>query len=284
VRKFILAILFLAISPLFVAQQALNNDAIIKLVKAGLTEDLIVTTVNGSPGSYDTSADGIIALKTAGVSDKVIAAIVAKTSAPAPVAPTVPTPAPAAGSGTVPVPPNAEPQIRLSLCEFEVNGTTASGNNGAMIGGLAGAAIAGSHRHEYFADINQEVQHVYESAIMQSGSIQYVKSEKPADSAGGTPPVSADSAAQNQPYVCANANPYWGTKMGFNKELSIMTTWRVEYPNGCKLKFKTSVSTRQTYGKFPTGANPALKSAYLELSREDAREFVLTMKKAGCVE
>jgi len=275
VRKSILSFLFLAICPLLFAQQTLNNDSVIKLVKAGLSDDLIVSTINGSPGAYDISADGIIALKTAGASEKVIAAVVAKTNA-------------AAQPAMAPIPPPpttaARPQIRLSLCEFEVNGTTASGNNGAIIGGLAGAVIAGSHRHEYFADINQEVQHVYESAIMQSGSIQYVKSEKPADSAGGTPPVSADSAAQNQPYVCANANPYWGTKMGFNKELSIMTTWRVEYPNGCKLKFKTSVSTRQTYGKFPTGANPALKSAYLELSREDAREFVLTMKKAGCVE
>jgi len=72
VRKKILAIAFLAICPLLFAQQALNNDAVIKLVKAGLSDDLIVTTINASAGTYDTSADGIIALKTAGVSDKVV--------------------------------------------------------------------------------------------------------------------------------------------------------------------------------------------------------------------
>ena len=76
-RKSIFAVLFLAICPLLFAQQALNNDAIIKLVKAGLSDDLIVSTINAQQGSYDTSTDGIIALKTAGVSDKVVAAVIA---------------------------------------------------------------------------------------------------------------------------------------------------------------------------------------------------------------
>jgi hypothetical protein len=78
-----LALVFLAICPLVVAQQALNNDSVIKLVKAGLSEDLIVSTINASPGIYDTSANGLIALKTANASDKVVTAIVMKGSAPA---------------------------------------------------------------------------------------------------------------------------------------------------------------------------------------------------------
>ena len=77
-RKSFLAVLLLAFCSLLAAQQALNNDAIIKLVKAGLSDDLIVTTINASPGSYDASANGLIALKQAKVSDKVVAAIVLK--------------------------------------------------------------------------------------------------------------------------------------------------------------------------------------------------------------
>jgi hypothetical protein len=95
-RKCFFTVVFLAFCPLLVAQQALNNDSIIKLVKAGLSEDLIVTTINAAPGTYDISADGLIALKTAGVSDKVVAAIVAKTSAFA--LPTPPPVAPAPGT------------------------------------------------------------------------------------------------------------------------------------------------------------------------------------------
>jgi hypothetical protein len=91
VRKLICAVAFLAISALLAAQQTLNNDAIVKMVKAGFSDDLIVSTVNGVAGSYDLSADGLIALKAAGVSEKVVAAIVAKVAAP------TAAPAPAAG-------------------------------------------------------------------------------------------------------------------------------------------------------------------------------------------
>jgi len=64
------------------AQQTMNNDAVIKLVKAGLSEDLIISTINSQPGAYDTTTDGLIALKKAGVSDKVVGAIVTKSVAP----------------------------------------------------------------------------------------------------------------------------------------------------------------------------------------------------------
>jgi len=97
-RKFILAVVFLAICPLVVAQQVLNNDSIIKLVKAGLSDDLIVSTINASPGAYDTTADGIIALKSAGASDKVVAAIVQKSAAPPPPPIQAAAPAPAAAT------------------------------------------------------------------------------------------------------------------------------------------------------------------------------------------
>ena len=95
-RKNILAVLFLAICPVLFAQQALNNDSVIKLVKAGLSDDLIVSTINSQAGKYDTSTDGLIALKTAGVSDRVVTAIEAKVAEAAqPAQPPVP-PLPAA--------------------------------------------------------------------------------------------------------------------------------------------------------------------------------------------
>jgi hypothetical protein len=82
-RKSLLAIFVLAFCSFLFSQQAMNNDAVVKLVKAGLSDDLIVSTINASPGAYDTSADAIIALKSAGASDKVVAAVVARAAAPA---------------------------------------------------------------------------------------------------------------------------------------------------------------------------------------------------------
>jgi hypothetical protein len=91
-RRTIFALMVAAVCPILVAQQSLNNDSVVKLVKAGLSDDLIISTVNASPGSYDTSADGLIALKKAEVPDGVVAAIVKKmaataTAAPMPAAP-----------------------------------------------------------------------------------------------------------------------------------------------------------------------------------------------------
>jgi len=100
VRKILLALVLMVLCPVFVvAQDALNNDSVVKMLKAGLSEDLVISAINSKPGNYDTSADGMIALKTAGASDKIISAIVIKASggaAPAPAAAAAP--APAAGS------------------------------------------------------------------------------------------------------------------------------------------------------------------------------------------
>ena len=73
--------------PMMLAQQSatqsLSNDTVVKLVKAGLSDDLIISTINALPGVYDTSPDGLIALKGAHVSDPVIAAILLKPSSTA---------------------------------------------------------------------------------------------------------------------------------------------------------------------------------------------------------
>jgi hypothetical protein len=109
-RKNILAVVFLAVCPLAFAQQALNNDAVIKLVKAGMSDDLIITTINAQPGVFDVSTDGLIALKSAGASDKVVAAIVVKAATappPAPAATAPPTPPVAPVPPTPPAPPVA---------------------------------------------------------------------------------------------------------------------------------------------------------------------------------
>ncbi|MGO9776920.1 MAG: hypothetical protein ACLQGT_13780 [Terracidiphilus sp.] len=93
-HKTILAIALLATGCLLFAQQAQNNDSIVKLVKAGMSDDLIITTINAQPGNFDVSTDGLIALKTGGASDKVVSAIVLKASAAPPPPPAAPAPPP----------------------------------------------------------------------------------------------------------------------------------------------------------------------------------------------
>ncbi len=66
---------------------AMNNDAIMRMAKAGLSDDLILQTINTQPGNYATDADSLVALKNAGISERLIAAMMNKsrrllTSAP----------------------------------------------------------------------------------------------------------------------------------------------------------------------------------------------------------
>jgi hypothetical protein len=63
-----IAVFFLILCPLLFTQQLMNNDSVVKLARAGVSDDLIVSTINTQPGAYDASVDAIIALKKAGVS------------------------------------------------------------------------------------------------------------------------------------------------------------------------------------------------------------------------
>ncbi|WP_199554588.1 hypothetical protein [Sandaracinobacteroides hominis] len=62
----------------------MTNDAVITLAKAGLPDDAIVAKIRSGPTAFDLSTDGLIALKNAGVSGPVMAAMIAPTPAAAP--------------------------------------------------------------------------------------------------------------------------------------------------------------------------------------------------------
>jgi hypothetical protein len=88
------------LAAILLGQQQLNNEAIVKLHKAGLDDDLIVDMINTRPGQYATGVDDIVALKQAGISKKVITAILTRSSsaaAPQADASDAPAPAPATG-------------------------------------------------------------------------------------------------------------------------------------------------------------------------------------------
>lgn len=156
-RKSLFAVLFFTFCPLLVAQQhTMDNNEVIKLVKAGLAEDLIVSTINVAPGSYDTSATGLIALKSAGASDKVVTAIIMKanggTGSPAGAAQVAPSPAPAPPAAQVPAAPaplfhSTDGKVRVYVTDhpiFESTGIAqASGNRHGASAGAATHTQAG---------------------------------------------------------------------------------------------------------------------------------------------
>jgi hypothetical protein len=56
----------------------MNNDSVVRMVKVGLSDDLVLQTINTQPGKYATDADSLVALKSAGVSDRLISAMMNK--------------------------------------------------------------------------------------------------------------------------------------------------------------------------------------------------------------
>jgi len=56
----------------------MNNETVLKMHRAGLGDDLILQTIATQPGRYDTTPDSLIALKQAGLSDSVLAAMTNK--------------------------------------------------------------------------------------------------------------------------------------------------------------------------------------------------------------
>lgn len=62
------------------ARAALTNEAVLKLVKGGLSEDVVVKMIEGQPAKFSLLPDDLLALKRAGASDRVIAAMLDKNS------------------------------------------------------------------------------------------------------------------------------------------------------------------------------------------------------------
>ncbi len=77
------------------AQEVLTNDSVIQMVKAGLPEAVVIAKIKGTASKFDLKTDSLVSLKKAGVSDKVLEAMVsAGSGSPAAAAPTTTTPAP----------------------------------------------------------------------------------------------------------------------------------------------------------------------------------------------
>jgi outer membrane lipoprotein SlyB len=128
-RKFLLV---LALAFSCAAQAApMTNDDVIKLVRSGVGDSLVMQTIDASEPMFDTSVDGIIRLKQGGVSDTVIQKMMSKKTAVAP----------------APVPsgqPMAPGTCReCGVIEFvrEVERGGQAGGTGAVAGGVAGAVV-----------------------------------------------------------------------------------------------------------------------------------------------
>ena len=146
-RKTVITIVCLAICPLVLAQQTLNNDAVIKMVKMGFPQEMIINAINRSPGTYDTSPVGLVALKNAGVGSNVVSAMVLKDTARVPSSalapPTVTAPPPRTLLAAT-VPSTAQPAERPRVFITDSSSWETRGAVGGSSSGFAGASSGGA--------------------------------------------------------------------------------------------------------------------------------------------
>ena len=151
-RPFSIALTVLALllaMPGF-AQEVLTNQLVVDLVKAGLSERVVVAKIRTSPTNFDTGTDALIALKKNGVPEKVIEAMMSPTAA-ASAAPAAPAGAPPAASVAA-VPPAAMAPARPTVfhvvagkeVELMVAGIEIQTNRARYAGRSTEAVIAGN--------------------------------------------------------------------------------------------------------------------------------------------
>src|SRR6267378_5033058 len=155
------AVLLLAAGAAFSqSNKPLTNDDVVQMVKGGFDESTTVAAIDAADTNFDTSVQALMALKTAGVSEKVISAMLGATkkkaeaakpaaSAVAAAAPTS-TPAPAANPD-VPDDIGVYTKLKGSLAEvyaevvsWKSGGVGKSFLTGGMTKGHVNATVSGS--------------------------------------------------------------------------------------------------------------------------------------------
>jgi hypothetical protein len=86
-KLYLIALLLVISSGTFaqtLAPEILTNAKIISMVKGGLPKAVILKSIETKTGNFDTSTDGLLALKKQGVTDEIITAIMGKATKPEP--------------------------------------------------------------------------------------------------------------------------------------------------------------------------------------------------------
>ena len=184
------------------------------------------------------------------------------------------------GQNAEQTPPDLGAAKRLCLCELKSHGTSATGNVGGFVGGAAGGAIAGaSAGSKYYSEFEVEVQQVYDAALSQSKLFQYVARNTIVTQKSGKGLSLADIADQNKLQWCVKAETFNAVTVGFKKKARLVTKWELVSPDGGEIKISTTADSQETYGKFPNGADPKLRSVYLGLAKENVRQFLDKLSK-----
>lgn len=100
----LVAVVILVSGLAFAQSKPLTNDDVVQMVKGGFDESTTVAAIEAADTNFDTSVQALMALKTAGVNEKIISAMLAATKKKAEATKTATAPPPAASAAPAPTP------------------------------------------------------------------------------------------------------------------------------------------------------------------------------------
>lgn len=162
------------------AQDPMTNESVMKMVKGGVSEHIIVEAIKQNPGNYALSPDALISLKASGVPDAVISAMMAKAKASAntPAESSVPVRQPAAGGACK----------RMEVLRFDVAPKVKNFDND-HVSALMGDIVTQLSRSQVFEAVLPQGQRVVDQAppcMQLAGTVvKYSKGSRALRYAGG---------------------------------------------------------------------------------------------------
>lgn len=162
---------------------------------------------------------------------------------------------------------------RMSLCDFKL----LAGSNTAAVTGLVGAihdANKNAKDAPYYAKLQLELTNISENVLKRNEFFQYIPCKKDTNSKSGKPIPMDILAKNNEIFACVGAKESLGVAVGWKKKVFMATVWEVLNVSGYKVKIKTYSISKDKYGTFPDVGDPNLEPVWLELAKENAKQFL----------
>ena len=174
------------------------------------------------------------------------------------------------------------PDRSLSLCGFDLLNAGGSGT-GALLG-LAGAIYDANKAQKdapYARELTADFNGIYEGALMGAGSFPYVPRAKLTLSQDGKPMPMDALAKGNGLHACLTAKSSLLVLVGWNKKVSVATTWELTGRSGWKMTIETEAISKEAQGMGPDTADPKLKPVFIELAQESVQMFLAQLANSG---
>ena len=124
---------------------------------------------------------------------------------------------------------------------------------------------------------------LYEEALIGSGCFSYLPMEKMVLEQNNKPMITDEIIVENNLNACITVKTGMSAVTGWKKKVQVVSEWRVRGRDDWKVLIITKAISEKTYGMFPGPDNPELQPIFLELAKENVKQFLKQLVEMGVV-